>query len=94
MRNAPGAWPKRLPISLALPKLQGKADQVAGAAQGGKMDFWKLALMGFAGSVCAAVVPTIWKSDWKPVKKLLAIGCIGLVVICLGVFLLSYPMNQ
>jgi hypothetical protein len=77
---------------LPLPKYKGIADQVAGVGVGKDMEFWKIALMGFAGAVCMAVFPIIWKASWKPAKKLLAIGGIGLMVLWLAAFLLGYPV--
>ena len=80
VRNAPGAWPKQLPISLALPKLQGNADQVAGAAQGVKMDFWTV-VQFFTVLVGVIVVTLAARSKMSGTNKLLVQALTALAVV-------------
>ena len=93
VRNPPGAWPKRLPISLALPKLQGIADQVAGAAQGVKMDFWttaKFVLLLLAGS---AALRNIWRLPLPMGAKVASTMGLAVSLLWFVRYLMGYVQN-
>ena len=88
-----GGMAQAMPISLALPKLQGNADQVAEAAQGVKMDFWttaKFVLLLLAGS---AALRNIWRLPLPMGAKVASTMGLAVSLLWFVRYLMGYVQN-